>query len=83
MKKSARINHMQVKVKLFASLKDGRFETGCVKLPEGSTVQAVLEIAGIPQDDVSIIFVNNLHAGFDRRLMEGDTVCFFPPIGGG
>ncbi len=38
---------------------------------------------GIPEGGAALIFVNNVHRTLDTVLKSGDTVGFFPPIGGG
>ena len=37
----------------------------------------------IPEDEVTLIFVNGRHADGRLSLKEGDVVAFFPPVGGG
>jgi molybdopterin converting factor small subunit len=32
---------------------------------------------------VNLIFINGRNADFNTPLSEGDTVSFFPPVGGG
>jgi len=74
---------MKVKVKLFATLRKGRFNTSIEEYDEGITVAEVCRKLGIPRNKVAIIFVNNTHAGRDRILQENDELALFPPIGGG
>ena len=54
-----------------------------VHLPPGSTVGRLLELAGIPGDQVKTCFVNGIHAELGRVLEAGDEVAVFPPVGGG
>jgi len=74
---------MKVKVKLFATLQKDRFKMRELEFDESITVAEVCRKLGIPRKKVSIIFVNNTHAGHDRPLEEGDELALFPPIGGG
>ena len=74
---------MNVTVKLFATLREGRFEEEVRRYDPDTTVGQIAEDLGIPEADVKIVFVNNRHAGLDRVLCEGDVVGIFPPIGGG
>jgi sulfur carrier protein len=74
---------MQITVKLFATLRDGRFESAPVELPEGSLVSDVIAAAGVPLKDAAVIFVNGRHAEHGRPLSPGDAVAVFPPVGGG
>ena len=74
---------MKVTVKLFATLRDGRFEVEVRQYDPKMTVRQVLEDLAIPETDVKIVFVNNRHAKLDRVLADGDVLGIFPPIGGG
>ena len=74
---------MKVTVKLFATLRDGRFEEEVRQYGPQTTVGQVLENLNIPETEVKIVFVNNRHAGIDRKLRDGDVMALFPPIGGG
>jgi len=70
-------------VKLFASLRNGRFaETQWGYVP-GITVSRILEELHIDRRDVGILLVNFCHVQPDFQLQEGDTISIFPIIGGG
>ena len=75
---------MTIEVKCFASL--DRFqpdEANAFPIESGETVGQVMARMGIPPRSVALIFINNVHAKTDAVLKDGDTVGFFPPIGGG
>ncbi len=74
---------MKVTVKLFATLRDGRFEVEDRRYDRATTVLQVLEDLNVPETEVKIVFVNNRHAKLDRVLADGDVLGIFPPIGGG
>jgi sulfur-carrier protein len=74
---------MHVKIKLFASLQKGRFDTGELEFPDGTRIRDVLEIIGVSESEAALIFINNTHAELDSVLKDGDTLAFFPPVGGG
>ncbi len=74
---------MNVEIRLFATLREGRFRARQLDLPEGTTVLDVLGRLGIPADDVAILLVNGRDAAADRRLREGDAVSLFPLVAGG
>lgn len=74
---------MQIAVKLFATLRDGRFDSAPLELPAGSLVADALAAAGVPPEAAAVIFVNGRHAEPGRALSPGDTVAIFPPVGGG
>lgn len=74
---------MNVDVRLFASLRQGRFQQAKMELREGETLAELLERLHIRPQEVGISMVNGRHASPDRPLAEGDSVALFPPIAGG
>lgn len=74
---------MNIKVRLFATLRDGRGKELMMELDEGSNVRKILESLQIKQEDVAILLINGRDGSFDIALSEGDTVSIFPPVGGG
>lgn len=54
-----------------------------VHLPPGTTVGRLLDLSGIPRDQVKTCFVNGIHAELGRALEAGDEVAVFPPVAGG
>ncbi|HSW64162.1 MAG TPA: MoaD/ThiS family protein [Dissulfurispiraceae bacterium] len=74
---------MHIIVKLFATLRNGRFEQDVLHLADGVSVQHVVDMLSIRSDEAAIIFVNGRHADPEAPLSDGDTLSIFPPIGGG
>jgi len=74
---------MRIIVKLFATLREGRFEQKVMDFPEGFKIEEVIRQIDLPAKVVSLIFVNGRHADLNTRLSEEDTVSIFPPVGGG
>ncbi|HUW40572.1 MAG TPA: MoaD/ThiS family protein [Rectinemataceae bacterium] len=74
---------MRVTLRLFASLRTGRFDEAEFELPPAATVGEALDAAGVPRLEAAIVFVDGRHADFDHPLAEGDSLGVFPPIGGG
>jgi molybdopterin synthase sulfur carrier subunit len=79
---------MQVRVKLFATL--GRHLTSglpgipfAVELPDGSTVETLVDQLQLPREEVKLVFVNGRARPMDWVLQPGDELGVFPPIGGG
>ena len=77
-----------VRVKLFATLRNryphlGIGEPMPVELPTGVAIHHLLEHLGFSDDQVKIVFVNNLIRGRGHPLADGDEVGIFPPVGGG
>ena len=74
---------MKVKIKLFATLREGLFEEEVRQYNPETNVGQILDDLNIPEGEVKVVFVNNRHAGIDRELRDGDVLAIFPPIGGG
>lgn len=74
---------MNVTVRLFATLREGRGKELPLDLPEGATPAAVAERLGIATGDIAILLVNGRDGRADGALAEGDRLSFFPPVGGG
>lgn len=74
---------MKITVKLFATLRRGRFDRDDLECTEPSRVIDIVRRLAIPEKEAAIIFINSRHAAFDTELHEGDTLAIFPPVGGG
>jgi molybdopterin synthase sulfur carrier subunit len=74
---------MKVTVKLFASLRTGRFAVGIFDGEAARTVRDILAYLQIPEEEASIIFINNRHKDADAAVRDGDVLAIFPPVGGG
>jgi molybdopterin synthase sulfur carrier subunit len=72
-----------IKVKLFASFRNGRFNEKDWNYVEGITVGRILEKLNINEKDVGVVLVNSRHRETDHKLKEGDTLSVFPLLGGG
>lgn len=73
---------MEVKVKLFGDLREGRFEEKRTQLEENSRVIDVIKEHNLPLENVAICMVNSRQAEFNQILQNQDTVAFSPPVGG-
>ncbi|AHF06973.1 MoaD/ThiS family protein [Desulfitobacterium metallireducens] len=73
---------MDVNVKLFGDLREGRFEQQITHLEENSRVIDVIKKHNLPLDKVAICLVNSNNVEFEQVLQNGDTVAFSPPVGG-
>ncbi len=79
---------MEVKVKLFATLQQYKPDVPAgeifeVELPEGSSIQDLIEELEIRPNEIKVVYVNG-RARFEMyRLKPEDEVGIFPPIGGG
>lgn len=74
---------MQITVKLFATLRVGRFEEKTLEFSGGTTVGGVIGELALPEKEVTLIFINGRHADLTTVLSAGDTLSLFPPVGGG
>jgi molybdopterin synthase sulfur carrier subunit len=74
---------MHITVKLFATLRQGKFDIDTLDLPPGITVGNIVKRLDIPEKEVTLIFVNGVHAEFETKLHDGDGLALFPPVGGG
>jgi molybdopterin converting factor small subunit len=74
---------MRITIKLFASLRTGRLPEETREVSRGATVRQVMKELEIPENEITLIFLNGRHSEADAELDEGDTLAFFPPVGGG
>lgn len=74
---------MRVTIKLFATLRQGRFDIDNFDLPPGTTPGDVVRRINIPEKEVTLIFINGRHGDLRSELHDGDTLAMFPPVGGG
>lgn len=73
---------MEVNVKLFGDLREGRFKEEKTELQENSRVIDIINKHNLPLDKVGVCMVNNCQAEFGQVLQNQDTVAFSPPVGG-
>jgi sulfur-carrier protein len=74
---------MHVTARLFATLRKDRFDEKVLELADGVTAGEVINMIAIPPTEVTLIFINGRHGAPETKLADGDTLAFFPPIGGG
>jgi sulfur-carrier protein len=74
---------MRVTVKLFASLREGRFKTGDLELVDGTVVNQVVDDLEISAHHLGIVILNGKHSGLLHELQDGDTLWLMPIIAGG
>lgn len=72
-----------IKVKLFATFRDGRSKEVEFEYFEGITGRFILNKLDIKEEDVAIFLVNGLDGKWDAPLSDGDVISLFPPVGGG
>ena len=79
---------MKIQLKLYGNLR--RLSPGGqagapmeVELPDGATLQGLVDHLGIPAEETKVAFVNGLVRDWAYELKAGDKVGVFPPVGGG
>jgi len=75
---------MKIELKLFATLVQFLPENSDeYPIDQGETVQSLLGKLGIPEEDVTLYFINAARAYLESEIKDGDRVGLFPPVGGG
>ncbi|SHE46274.1 MoaD/ThiS family protein [Alkalibacter saccharofermentans] len=74
---------MKFKVKLFATLREGRGKILDMDESEGTVIKEVAQKLDIPEKDIAILLLNGRDAKLSDLISEGDTISIFPPVGGG
>lgn len=74
---------MSITVNCFATLALYAPPGGAVEAAPGLTVGSLVDGLGLPREKVKTVFVNGLHANWDRELADGDRVGVFPAVAGG
>ncbi|KUO70386.1 MAG: molybdopterin synthase sulfur carrier subunit [Desulfosporosinus sp. BRH_c37] len=73
---------MEVKVKLFGDLREGRFKEEKTQLEENSRVIDIINKHNLPLEEVAICMVNSRVVEFGQEVQNQDIVAFSPPVGG-
>jgi len=73
---------MEVNVKLFGDLREGRFKEEKTQVEENSRVIDIINQHNLPLNKVAICMVNSCPAEFGQILKNQDTIAFSPPVGG-
>lgn len=74
---------MNVSVKLVGIFQIGRFKEAVCEYPTGTSVRKVVDELLVPDPLLGIVLINDVHAGVDAVLNDGDTLCLLPLIDGG
>jgi len=72
-----------IKVKLFATLREGRQKEVVFDYFDGITGKYIIDMLDIKEDDVAIYLINGIDGKINDKLKDGDVVSIFPPVGGG
>lgn len=74
---------MRIKIKLFATLRDGRDKILDNEYAEGTSIKEILDDLAIEEKDVAILLLNGRDATLEKQPVEDDIISIFPPVGGG
>ncbi len=75
---------MGIEIKCFATLAKFLPENGDnYPFTEGETVKSLIGKLGIPEEEVTLMFINASRAYLESELADGDRLGLFPPVGGG
>lgn len=79
---------VHVEVKLFATLRRYAPELGIgeslkLAVEPGTTMSAIRDQLGLPQNEVRVVMRNHVQADLDDEALDGDRIAFVPAIAGG
>lgn len=75
---------MQIRLKLMGTLQAKTPEGGALEVPEGATVQDVLESLDVAAGQVQVVTINGTpKRDFAIQLQPDDELVVLAPVGGG
>lgn len=74
---------MEIKIKLFATLRDNRGKILEREYKEGTQIREIIRDLNIDEKDVAILLKNGVSAKIEDIPIDGDCLSIFPPVGGG
>ncbi|MBT0665534.1 MoaD/ThiS family protein [Geobacter pelophilus] len=74
---------MNVTVVLVGPFRVGRFNEEVREYPPGTSVQEVIAELGLSGPLLGTVLINEVHAGLDALLHDGDTLYLLPFMDGG
>ncbi|WP_026476911.1 MoaD/ThiS family protein [Alkaliphilus transvaalensis] len=74
---------MEIKVRLFATLREGRGKELMLDLGDVVTPREIIKALNIEEEEVAILLINGRDGELDTLLKRDDVVSIFPPVGGG
>ena len=78
-----KVKRMVVEVRLFATLREGRFKKRQMEFPQRCTFGDLLKHLKIPAEAVGILLLNGRAGSVESLLSPHDVVSIFPSLGGG
>lgn len=74
---------MKITLKLVGAFRVGRFKEDVREYPPSTCVREVVEDLRIPNPLLGAVLINDIHAGVDSMLHDGDRLCLLPFMDGG
>jgi hypothetical protein len=74
---------MRVQVRLFATLRQGRFSRQWMELPEGDSVADLLRRLNIPEEEIGMLLLDGHDTAVDVTPAAEAVISIFPALGGG
>ena len=74
---------MKITLKLVGAFRVGRFKEDVREYPPSTCVREVVEDLRIPNPLLGAVLINDVHAGVDSMLHDGDRLCLLPFMDGG
>jgi len=74
---------MDIEIRLFATLRNGRDKKVFIPFVEGITAKAIIDKLEILEEDVAILLINGRDGDLNTQLKSEDYLSIFPPVGGG
>jgi molybdopterin converting factor small subunit len=76
-------DEVRVCIKLFGVFRINRFKEEVRSYPPGVSAREVIKDLQLPGHLLGIVVINDVHAGTDDLLRDGDTLSLFPLLCGG
>lgn len=74
---------MNITIKLFATLREGRGKVIEKQYEDGTKIEAIINDLKIDKKEIAILLKNGINTETDSLLSDGDIISIFPPVGGG
>jgi molybdopterin converting factor small subunit len=80
---SVKTAEIKVRIKLFGVFRIDRFKDEVRNYPVGISAREIVEDLRLPDHLLGIVVINDVHAGTEDVLQDGDTLSLFPLLDGG
>ena len=79
---------MRIEVRVFATLRRylpelGIGEAKVMEIAEGTTLDEIRGVLGLPAEEVKVIMVNHRQAFAEDLAEDGDRITYIPAVAGG